>query len=226
MHYLALQITVFLLTAIISGVAIGWWVKGMLMKIQFTDDKNQSVSDHRNLIDTREQLLTLQAKYKQAQQQIDKYSAHYNSNTYGQYLEARKSLEEARTERESLLSSLNHQKSIVQKLQHELSMGNKVVDSRIQTKDLSKLIKQTEVDVEEDDSFQPDDLKKIAGINNKMEQQLNSLGILKYRQIAEFSLQDAEMISSHLDASALPDYSFMISTAKDLHSNKHQHQAA
>ncbi len=102
MHYLALQITVFLLTAVISGIAIGWWIKGMLMKIQLEDSKNQNVSDHRNLIDAREQYLTLQAKYKQAQQQIDKYSAHYNSNTYGKYLETRKSLEQARAEQQRL----------------------------------------------------------------------------------------------------------------------------
>ena len=224
MHYLALQITVFLLTAVISGIAIGWWIKGMLMKIQLEDSKNQNVSDHRNLIDTREQYLTLQAKYKQAQQQIDKYSAHYNSNTYGKYLETRKSLEQARAEQESLRTELNQQKSIIQTLQHEINKENNILDSKVYAQDVSRLAKQ--IDVEEDIMSHPDDLKKITGINDDVEQQLNSLGILKYRQIAEFSLQDAEMISSHLESVALPDYNFMVTAAKDLHYDKYKHQAA
>lgn len=225
MHYLALQITVFLLTAMISGIAIGWWVKGILMRIHIEDSKNQNLSDHRNLIDTREQLITLQAKYKQSQQQIDKYSAHYNSNTYGQYLEVRKSLEQVRTEYESLLTELNQQKSTVQTLQYELSKESKIIDSKVHSKNLSKIAIQPE-DNEDDILSHPDDLKKISGINGRMEQQLNSLGILKYRQIAEFSLQDAEMISNHLKTSILPDYNGMVNMAKGLHFEKYKHQAA
>lgn len=224
MHYLALQITVFLLTAVISGIAIGWWIKGMLMKIQFEDNKNQNASDHRNLIDTREQYLTLRAKYEQAQQQIDKYSAHYNSNTYGEYLETRKALEQARAEQEHLRTELSQQKSVIQALQHEIDRDNSILDSKTYTQDLSKLAKQ--IDVEEDSISPPDDLKKITGIDHNTEQQLNSLGILKYRQIAEFSLQDAEMIANHLESTALPDYNFMVTMAKGLHFDKYEHQAA
>ena len=196
------------------------------MKIQIEDTKNQSVSDHRNLIDTREQLLTLQAKYKQAEQQIEKYSSHYNSNTYGQYLEARKSLEKARTEHERLLAKLSQKKSIIHTLEHQLDKKSTIIDSKQYTQDLSRLAQQTEINVEDDIISDPDDLKKITGINVTTEQQLYSLGILKYRQIAEFSLQDAEMISSHLEASTLPDYGFMVATAKGLHLDKYKHLAA
>ena len=224
MHYLALQITAFLLIAIISGIALGWWIKGMLVGIQLEDYKNQNASDHRNLKDTREQLFILQAKYDQAQQQIDKYTAHYNSNTYGQYIETRKALETARKEQEELLIELNQTKAALERLQYQIDQSDKVSDSYHHAKKLMNYSKHTEIDVEDD--YDSDDLKKISGITQETEKQLNSLGILKYRQIAEFSLQDAEMISKYLNNTSLPDYKLLVSSAKDLHFKKYSHQAA
>ena len=225
MHYLALQITLFLLFAVISGVALGWWIKGMITTVQFEDAKNQNASDQRNLKDAREQLSALHAKYEHAQHQIDKYSSHYNSNTYGQYLETRKSLELSRKENEVLLADLNQQKFIIDKLQHELKQENKICDSQQgYANNVSKAHKTTVIDTQ-DDCFS-DDLKKITGITSNMEKQLNSLGILKYRQIAEFSLQDAEMISTHLENIELPDYASLVATAKGLHFDKYHYQAA
>ncbi len=224
MQYLALQIAIFLLIATISGIALGWWIKGMIVKVQLEDIKNQNVSNRRNLKDTREQLSVLQAKNEHAQQQIDKYSAHYNSNTYGQYLEARKSLEVTRKNYEALLAELNQQKALNKKLEHQISVNSEITHSHDFKRELLSSTKSIEIDVEED--YFSDDLKKISGITPDMEKQLNSLGILKYRQIAEFSLQDAEMISGHLSSSSLPDYSFMVSTARGLHSKKYNHQAA
>ena len=229
MHYLALQITLFLLFAAISGVALGWWIKSMITNIQVEDTKNQNASDRRNLKDSREQLIALQTKHKHAQQQIDKYSAHYNSNTYGEYLETRKSLELARKENESLLTDLNQQKFVISKLQHELKQENRVSDYQQEyAKETSKITKQAgiTISVDDDDENYADDLKAITGITTSIEKQLNSLGILKYRQIAEFSLQDAEMISSHLEASVLPDYNFLVTLAKGLYSDKPNHQVA
>ena len=91
----------------------------MFINLNQEDEKNKNISDHRNLRDAREQLLLLQAKYDQAQEKIDRYTEHYNSNTYGKYLEARKSLEDARKEHEELLSELNHQKNTVRKLRYQ-----------------------------------------------------------------------------------------------------------
>ena len=228
MHYLALQITLFLLFATISGVALGWWIKSMITNVQIEDSKNQNASDHRNLKDAREQLIALQAEHKHAQQQIHKYSAHYNSNTYGEYLETRKSLELARKENESLLADLNQQKFLINKLQHELEQENKVSDYQQEyAKDTAITSKQAGVTISvDDDENYSDDLKAITGITTNIERQLNSLGILKYRQIAEFSLQDAEMVSSHLEESELPDYNFLVTLAKGLYIDKHKHQAA
>ena len=224
MHYLALQITAFLLIAIISGIALGWWIKGMLVGIQLEDYKNQNASNHRNLKDTREQLSILQAKYDQAKQQIEKYTAHYNSNTYGQYIETRKALELVRKEKESLLAELNQAKASLEYLQEQIEQSDKVSNSHIHAQKLMNHSNHTEIDVEDD--YDSDDLKKISGITQETERQLNSLGILKYRQIAEFSVQDAEMISKYLNNVSLPDYKMLVSSAKALHFKKYNHQAA
>ncbi len=224
MHYLALQIAAFLLIAIIIGVVLGWWIKGILVDLQLEDYKNQRISDHRNLKDAREQLFILQAKYDRAQQQIDKYTAHYNSNTYGQYIEARKALESARKEQEALLAELNQTKANLKHLQHQLEQLDNINDSYNHTQKLMNHSKHIEIDVE--DAYDSDDLKKISGITQETERQLNSLGILKYRQIAEFTLQDAEMIAKYLNSVSLPDYNVLVSTAKDLHFKKYSHQAA
>lgn len=226
MHYLTLQITVFLLTAIISGVVLGWWVKGMFVSLKLEDNKNKNVSDHRNLRDAREQLSLLQAKYDQAQDKIDRYTEHYNSNTYGKYLEVRKSLEDARKEHEELLAELNHQKNTVRKLRYQIEQDRKIADSQHYLNDLSNTLKKSPAFSDEESEIFNDDLKKISGISEDLEKQLNSLGIMKYRQIAEFSVQDAEMISGHLDSQNLPEYQSMVAMAKDLYVNKHTHQAA
>ena len=121
------------------------------------------------------------------------------------------------------------EKFVISKLQHELKQENRVSDYQQEyAKETSKITKQAgiTISVDDDDENYADDLKAITGITTSIEKQLNSLGILKYRQIAEFSLQDAEMISSHLEASVLPDYNFLVTLAKGLYSDKHNHQVA
>jgi predicted flap endonuclease-1-like 5' DNA nuclease len=224
MHYLALQITVFLLIAILSGIAIGWWAKGLFIKVLLEDHKSQSSSTQRNFLDIREQLRVLQVKHKQAQQQIEKYSAHYNNNTYGQYLEARKELELTRKRNEELLTENHKKDSLINKLEHKQAQNN--ISDSTQSYAVKSTANSIHTEIHVEDDYYSDDLKKIRGITSQVEGQLNSLGILKYRQIAEFSLQDAEMISQHLESHALPDYSFMVATARDLHISKQSHQAA
>ena len=45
----------------------------------------------------------------------------------------------------------------------------------------------------------PDDLKQISGVGPKLEQQLNSLGVYQFAQIARFTKKDIAWVDQHLE---------------------------
>jgi predicted flap endonuclease-1-like 5' DNA nuclease len=207
MHYLVLQIIGFLLAATIGGVVLGWWFKGIMTVLQ-RDQQQQR--DQQELDSVKTQLTQLRGKYLHTQQQIEQYTEYFNGSTYSQLQD----------ENRDLLTQIAQYQQQVQRLQTKLENNvGKIASSAIETKK-----QKPPVITAPAKAYYNDDLKKIKGITKEIEQQLNSLGILKYRQIAEFSLQDAEMIAKHLSKLELPDYRSMISTARNLYTEL-QHAA-
>jgi predicted flap endonuclease-1-like 5' DNA nuclease len=208
MQYLVLQIMGFLLIAIIGGILLGWWFKGTMVKLQshHKQQDNQEKLQHANA-----QLTDLKAKYQHAKQKIEQYTTYYNGNSYSEYLATRQQLAQMQTENQRLLDEIAQQKQQLKQLQSVSVQASTLPKSTLSTNKSTNY---------------SDDLKKIEGITTDIERQLNSLGILKYRQIAEFSLQDAEMIATHLSTPELPDYRTMIAMAQDLYTRLQCQQAA
>jgi len=213
MHYLVLQIIGFLLAATVSGIVLGWWFKGIMTALQCDQQQQRS---QQKLHSAKTQLTQLRGKYQHAQQQIEQYTEYFNGSTYSQYLETCEILSQVQAENKDLVAYVAQQKQQLQRLQNQSSdntESSSVADIEVQQATTAPT-----------KAYYNDDLKKIKGITHEIEQQLNSLGILKYRQIAEFSLQDVEMIAKHLSKIELPDYRSMISTARNLYSEL-QHAA-
>jgi predicted flap endonuclease-1-like 5' DNA nuclease len=137
------------------------------------------------------QLKQLKIQYQHTQQQIEKYTRHFNSSSHTQHLKICEELRKSQRENKQLRAKIQRN-----------------TDNRSHTPT-------SKYTVHSSDYFR-DDLKKIDGINPKIEQQLNSLGILKYQQIADLSVKDVELVASHLNSPPLPDYQCMVQTARKL----------
>ena len=215
MHYLVLQIIGFLLAATVSGIILGWWFKGIIVTLQYDQNKQRK---QQKLNSVTAQLAELRGKYQHAQQQIEQYTEYFNGSTYSEYLDACEDLKQIQARNKDLSTQLAHYKQQVEQLKIQ-------VQDKVGTLELFDEIEVTPApNTTPTKAYYHDDLKKIKGITQEIEQQLNSLGILKYRQIAEFSLQDAEMIAKHLHKFELPDYHSMINTARNLYTEL-QHAA-
>ena len=210
MHYLVIQIIGFLLAATVGGIILGWWFKGIIIALQ-SDQQQQRKQQKLDSIST--QLTQLRGKYHHAQQKIEQYTEYFNGSTYHQYLETCENLDHLQVENKDLLAKVSYYK---QQLQHHTGQAEV---AQTDTVPIQTTPIQTTAPAK---AYYNDDLKKINGITTEIEQQLNCLGILKYRQIAEFSLQDAEMIAKHLSKFELPDYRAMIDTARNLCTERQQ----
>ncbi len=196
MYYLALQMIGFLLTATLSGICLGWWFKGTRIAWQCQHKQQQQKY---KLQYANSQLCQLKTQYQHAQQQIEKYTRHFNSSGHTQYLKICEELRKSQRENKQLRAEIH-----------------KNTEHRSHTTT-------AKYPMHSSDYFR-DDLKKIEGINPKIEQQLNSLGILKYQQIADLSVKDVELVASYLNSPPLPDYQCMVQTAREL--SRSQFQAA
>jgi len=212
MHYLVLQIIGFLLAATVSGIILGWWFKGLITALQYDQQKERK---QQKLNSATTQLAQLRGKYQHAQQQIEQYTEYFNGSTYNQYLATCENLSDIEAQNKDLSTQVSHYKQQLKQLKRQLQHNT----GQVELSELETMPLRTTAPAK---AYYNDDLKKIKGITQEIEQQLNSLGILKYRQIAEFSLQDAEMVAKHLSKFELPDYRSMINTARSLYTELQQ----
>jgi predicted flap endonuclease-1-like 5' DNA nuclease len=217
MHYLALQIGIFIVAAIITGITFGWWLKSIFNKGQDAENRLALTNTRRNLQDAREEISQLKAHCQSAQQKIEKYTRHFNSDTYGDYLEARKALEKSRKEKDLIATELNKKQAIINKLQSELEQTRKLIDLQsIRAAEIidSKLKQRTHVPKQESPTI--DDLKEIPEINTNLENALNAFGILNFKKLTELSREDATQLASIMGQKEFPNYQTIIEKARSL----------
>lgn len=217
MHYLALQIGIFIVAAIITGIVFGWWLKSIFNKGQDAENKLALTNTRRNLHDALEEISQLKAHYKNAQQKIDKYTRHFNSDTYGEYLEARKSLEKSRKEKDQIATELSKKQTEISKLQAELEQTRKLIDlqSVRAAEIIDSKLKQLTLNSKQDTPA-VDDLKQIPEINSRLEKTLNAFGILNFKKLTELSCEDATQLATIMGQNEFPNYQTIIEKARTL----------
>jgi predicted flap endonuclease-1-like 5' DNA nuclease len=217
MHYLALQIGIFIIAAIVTGIAFGWWLKSLFNKGQEAENKLALTNTRRNLQDAHEEITALKTRYQDAQQKIDKYTRHFNSDTYGDYLETRKSLEKSRKEKDQIATELSKKQLEISKLQSELEQIRKLVDlqSVRATEIIDSKLKQL---TQNQQKALPtvDDLKQIPEINGRLENTLNAFGIMSFRKLTELSKEDASQLARVMGHKEFPHYQTIIEKARSL----------
>lgn len=227
MHYLALQIGVFIVAAMITGIAFGWWLKNIFNKGQDAENKLALTNTRHNLQDALEEISQLKAHYKNAQQKIDKYTRHFNSDTYGDYLETRKTLEKSRKEKDLIAIELSKKQSEISKLQAELEQTRKLIDlqSVRAAEIIDSKLKQLTLNSKQDTPA-IDDLKRIPEINARLEKALNAFGILNFRKLTELSCEDATQLATIMGQNEFPHYQTIIEKAQALYGEKLSTKAA
>lgn len=215
MPYLAIQISFFILIAIAAGIALGWWLKHMISHNEHRENRVALSSTRRNLKDAREQVYELREQYQQAQQEIDKYAQHYNSDVYGEYLDIRKQLQNARLECNHLSSELNQKTQDYKRLEAELSQVQKIVN--LQNTRTEEIIQRKMQQLAQNTQHHPnsaDKLTVIPEVNANLEKMLNAFGILNFHALAELSVEDANRLASMMGNENFPNYRTIVKQAK------------
>ena len=115
---------------------------------------------------------------------------------YGQFLQLRKALEKTRLQYQGLLDQCHQQQNTVQHLQAELHTSQQVL-AALQTAPqapLAGLCESSSRELLDLRSAKRDDLTRIQGINQRLASKLQALGIVTYRQVAEFTSDDVSHI--------------------------------
>ena len=96
---------------------------------------------------------------------------------------------------------------------------NTVVKQTVNNQVSSKSSTRTKSDT---NTLEKDDLKSISGIGPKLENQLNAMGIVSFRQIAEFSPSDVSKVSETLAFPGRIERDNWIESAKKLYIEKYK----
>lgn len=199
MEYLALQISAFLITAVTVGLGVGWWACKFIYSGRTADCQHELTGLRRNYEDIIKENAALRLQLRQLEQALRKLNAQPSDADYGQFLETRKTLESTRKQYETLLERLHQQEKTLgilrqqlQNQQQELAAHKQELANKSEPVAVSRpAILPT---LEQRANGQSDDLTLIQGINQKLASKLQALGIITYRQIAEFTHDDARVI--------------------------------
>ncbi|MBU0654153.1 MAG: hypothetical protein KJ914_03360 [Gammaproteobacteria bacterium] len=199
MEYLVLQISTFLVLAVTIGLAIGWWTCKFIYSRYSAECQHELSGLRRNYEDIAKENATLRLQLRQLEQGLRKLSASPSAADYGEYLETRKTLEATRRQYEGLLERLHQQEKTLGILHKQLKSQQQELDAHKQASANQSVEKEniravTLQATSSPDHKQSDDLTLIQGINQKLASKLQALGIITYRQIAEFTKDDVHSI--------------------------------
>lgn len=193
MEYLVLQIAMFLILAVAIGVAVGWWTCKFIYTNQLTDCQHELKGLHRNYDDLAKENATLRLQLRQLEQALRKLNTSPSEADYGRFLETRKALEATRRQYEALLEKLHQQEKTLSVLRKELKQQKRELAIHKQTASSqhpapAKTALAPLMNIPKHE--QHDDLTRIEGINQKLAGKLQAMGIMTYRQLAEFTRDD------------------------------------
>lgn len=229
MGYLAIQMSLLLGLVMVAGSLAGWWVARFIYRQATTECRNELVGLRRNYEDSSLENVNLRSKVRQLDMLLRKIGTPPSEADYGQFLQVRKALEKTRLQYQSLLDKCHQQQKTLSQLNAELQ-GSKQELLALQ----AQLVQQQGVTpvaslvVASSSSIsmgKRDDLTRIQGINQRLASKLQALGIVTYRQVAEFTSDDVHHIQRIIGSEIYPPPDGWVQNARSLFQQQQPLQA-
>jgi large subunit ribosomal protein L21 len=200
MEYLAIQVIIFLLAAVMVGVALGWWGSSFTYQQRAEEARHELVGLRRNYEDAVREKALLRIRLKKVEGALRKFATAPSVTDYAEYVQTRKALENTRRQHESLLEKLHKQQRVLEQLRKQLEARNEVLPRDTA---LSVTSQETSALGQSGFRFDPqdvqDDLTHISGVDSGLARKLQALGIVSYRQLAEFTAEDVLRLQPMID---------------------------
>jgi predicted flap endonuclease-1-like 5' DNA nuclease len=200
MEYLAIQVIIFLLAAVMVGGALGWWGSSFTYQQREEAVRHELAGLRRNYGDAVREKGLLRIRLKKVESALRTFATAPSVTDYGEYVQTRKALENARRQHESLLEKLHKQQRVLEQLRKQLEARNEVSPRYAE---LSVTPQETATSGQGGFRFNPldewDDLTHISGVDSGLARKLRALGIVSYQQLAEFTAEDVLRIQPMLD---------------------------
>lgn len=220
MGYLVMQTALFLLVATVAGIALGWWGARTIHATIATNCRNELAGLRRNYEDATRDNAALRTQLRQMDSALRKISTVSTETDYGEFLENRKALENVRRQYEALLEKLHQQEQTIQQFRGQLQQRKVELANLKQTLPtpitLDVLSTTTALTPET-----KDDLTCIQGINSSLASKLQALGIMTYRQVAEFTRDDFTQTQRILGLESPPPFEEWVQNARLLFQQKY-----
>lgn len=190
MEYLVMQIALFLALAALAGSVLGALGTRWVYAVLTNNCRNELSGLRRNYEDMTRENLALRTQVQQMGNALRKISTTASEADYGEYLESRKALENTRRQYEMLLDKVASQDKVVQELRQQLQLRKAELDALRREAAVPSSEAQHQLAPLPAVLEQNDDLTLIHGINQTVARKLRALGIMSYRQVAEFCRDD------------------------------------
>lgn len=232
MAYLAVQISVFMVIAFMVGAAAAWLVARFIHQQQVLECELELSGLRRHYDDVALDNTQLRNRLRQQEQVLRKVRLPPSDTDYGKFLQLRKALEQNRRQYEGLLGQSHQQERDIARLKEELQYSKqallvlqeqmplqpgKVVAEPLPAPVQPLLPAQDPVTVNG-----RDDLTRIEGITLRLARKLEALGILTYRQVAEFTADDVQHLQRIMGTDIQPPPESWIQNARALFQQQRQ----
>ncbi|MEB4593476.1 hypothetical protein VSS37_21035 [Candidatus Thiothrix sp. Deng01] len=223
MGYLAIQVATFMAVSVIVGIMAGWWMARFLYQQHAVKGRIELAGLRRNYDDSLQENISLRHKLRCLEKVVRKASVPPSETDYGKFLQLRKALEKNRRQYESLLEQFHQQEKMLAGLKRDLQDSRRQLDvlrveSHKQTSVLSAASQADDVV----QLHERDDLTCIQGVNPGLASKLQALGILSYRQLAEFTVDDVRNVQRIIDVDVPQAPDAWIQSARSLFQQKCQ----
>lgn len=220
MGYLVMQTALFLLVATVAGIALGWWGARTIHATIATNCRNELAGLRRNYEDATRDNAALRTQLRQMDSALRKISTVSTETDYGEFLENRKALENVRRQYEVLLEKLHQQEQTIQHIRGQLQQRKvelAALKQSLPTPVTLEIVPTATVLTLET----KDDLTCIQGINSSLASKLQALGIMTYRQVAEFTRDDFTQTQRILGLESPPPFEEWVQNARLLFQQKY-----
>lgn len=204
MLFLIAQISICLIIAALLGAAIGWWLRGMRCRAREDDLTAGLEGKDAALKSAEKKVIVLATSLSDLRTELDHTTLRLQKK-----VDELEPLIKTVADRENEISLMHSKVSMLPSLQEQVETANTECErlqnelqlvTDVKVGEISRLRKQvSELEkVREKKLFETpdekDDLKKISGIGQVLEQMLNRIGITTFQQIARFTEQDVKQV--------------------------------
>jgi len=204
MLFLIAQISICLIIAALLGAAIGWWRRGMRCRAREDDLTAGLEGKDAALKSAEKKVIVLATSLSDLRTELDHTTLRLQKR-----VDELEPLIKTVADRENEISLMHSKVSMLPSLQEQVETANTECErlqnelqlvTDVKVGEISRLRKQvSELEkVREKKLFETpdekDDLKKISGIGQVLEQMLNRIGITTFQQIARFTEQDIKQV--------------------------------